>query len=175
LIAGLAWAPFWLGSNRLIAWGINAVIFPGLAGLYELSLLLRGAPHPVPIQRIRISVALFTAAVTWAILQNATWMPVGWHHPIWQLASDVLGRPVAGSISIDRSLTTIALIRLVTAASAFWMALQLSRDPARARLLIWSVVVISALYAAVGIFALGLRNLSVRSSCRRPSSIRIIM
>ena len=29
-IAGLAWCPFWFGSNVLLAWGINAVLFPGL-------------------------------------------------------------------------------------------------------------------------------------------------
>src|SRR5262249_56517423 len=54
----------------------------------------------------------------------------------------------------DRELTTLALLRLMTAASAFWLALQLSRDGARARLLIWSVVGISALYAAAGLYAL---------------------
>jgi hypothetical protein len=155
LVAALAWVPFWLGSNRLIAWGINAVLFPGLAALYELSLVVRGAPHPVAIQRIRLSVVLFAAVVIWVILQNVTWIPAGWQHPIWQLASDVLGRPVAGSISVDRSLTTVAVLRLTTAASVFWLTLQLSRDAARARLLIWSVAGISAVYAAVGIFALG--------------------
>src|SRR2546426_958645 len=72
-----------------------------------------------------------------------------------ELASEVLGRPVAGSISIDRDLTAIALLRLMTAASTFWVALQLCRDAARARLLIWCVVGISAAYAVVGLFALG--------------------
>ena len=75
--------------------------------------------------------------------------------PIWGLASDVLGWPVAGRISVDPELTTLALLRLLTAASTFWLALQLSRNATRARLLIWSVVGISACYAAVGIFALG--------------------
>jgi O-antigen ligase len=154
-IGGLAWVPFWLGSNRLIAWGVNAVLFPGLAALYELSLLQRGTPHPVPIKRIRFSAVLFAAVAVWILLQNVTWTPAAWQHPIWGLASDVLGWPVAGSISIDRDLTTIALLRLMTAASTFWLALQLSRDVARARLLIWSVVVISACYAALGLFALG--------------------
>jgi hypothetical protein len=30
-IAALAWTPFWYGSNDLVAWGANAVLFPGLA------------------------------------------------------------------------------------------------------------------------------------------------
>ena len=46
-IAGLAWCPFWFGSNVLLAWGINAVLFPGLVAIYELSLLIRGERHPV--------------------------------------------------------------------------------------------------------------------------------
>ncbi len=154
-ICGLAWVPYWLGSNRLIAWGINAALFSGLAALYELSLLLRGALHPVPIKRIRVAAVLFAFVVVWIVLQNVTWMAATLQHPIWQLASDVLSWPVAGSISVDRDLTAIALLRLLTAASTFWLALQLSRDATRARLLIWSVIGISACYAAVGLFALG--------------------
>ena len=154
-ICGLAWVPYWLGSNRLIAWGINAALFSGLAALYELSLLLRGALHPVPIKRIRVAAVLFAFVVAWIVLQNVTWMAATLQHPIWQLASDVLSWPVAGSISVDRDLTAIALLRLLTAASTFWLALQLSRDATRARLLIWSVIGISACYAVVGLFALG--------------------
>ena len=52
-IAGLAWCPFWFGSNVLLAWGINAVLFPGLVVIYELSLLIRGERHPVAIKQIK--------------------------------------------------------------------------------------------------------------------------
>ena len=54
-IAGIVWVPYWLGSNRLFPWGINAVIFPGLLACYELSLMIRGLPHPVPMRLIRAS------------------------------------------------------------------------------------------------------------------------
>jgi hypothetical protein len=153
-VGGLAWVPFWLGSDRLIPWGINAVVFPGLAAFFELSLIIRGAPHPVSIRCIRLSVILFVIATIWALVQNATWTPEGWHHPIWQLASETLGRKVPGSISVDRDLTTLALIRLMTAASVFWLALQLGRDAWRAQLLLWSVVGIGTFYATVGLYAL---------------------
>jgi O-antigen ligase len=95
------------------------------------------------------------AVVIWILVQNATWTPVGWHHPIWALAADALDQEVAGSISVDRELTTLALLRLVTAASIFWLALQLCRDAARAGALIWSVIGIGAIYAAVGLYAVG--------------------
>jgi O-antigen ligase len=152
-VGGLAWVPFWLGSDRLIPWGINAVVFAGLAAFYELSLIIRRVPHPVPIRCIRLSAILFVIATIWILIQNATWTPEGWHHPIWQLAAETLGRQIPGSISVDRDLTALALIRLMTAASVFWMALQLGRDAARALMMLWCVVGIGAIYAAVGLYA----------------------
>ena len=156
LIAGLAWCPFWFGSNVLLAWGINAVLFPGLVAIYELSLLIRGKRHPVAIKQIKVPAALFAAVVLWILIQNATWTPDWLHHPIWQMTADALDRPIAGSISVNRELTGLALLRLITAASVFWIALQLCRDASRANFLLWSVAAISCAYAAYGLFAFGL-------------------
>lgn len=155
-IAGLGWCPFWFGSNVLLAWGINAVLFPGLAIIYELSLLIRGERHPVGIRQIQLSAALFAAVVFWILIQNATWTPAWLHHPIWQMAAHALDKPIDGSISVDRDLTSLALLRLVTAASVFWIAIQLCRDASRANILLWSVVVLGCAYAAYGLFAFAL-------------------
>jgi O-antigen ligase/polysaccharide polymerase Wzy-like membrane protein len=155
-IAGLAWCPFWLGSNVLLAWGINAVLFPGLVVIYELSLLIRSKRHPVAIKQIKTPAALFAAVVLWILIQNATWTPDWLHHPIWQMTADALQRPIEGSISVNRELTSLALLRLITAASVFWIAIQLCRDDARAGFLLWSIAAISFAYAAYGIFAFGL-------------------
>ena len=35
-VAGLAWVPYWYGSNDYFAWGVNAVLFCGLAAIYEV-------------------------------------------------------------------------------------------------------------------------------------------
>jgi hypothetical protein len=156
LIAGLAWCPFWFGSNALLAWGVNAVLFPGLVATYELSLLIRGERHPVGIQHIKVPAALFAAVVLWILIQNATWTP-GWlHHPIWQMAADALDKPIDGSISVNRELTTLALLRLITAASVLWIAMQLCRDTSRANLLLCSVAALGCAYAAYGLFAFAL-------------------
>jgi O-Antigen ligase len=155
LVAGLAWCPFWFGSNEPLAWGINALLFPGLVVIYEISLLIRGERHPIAIKHIKAPAALFAAVLLWIFIQNATWTP-GWlHHPIWQMSADALERPVSGSISVDRDLTTLALLRLVTAASVLWIAMQLCRDAARAYLLLWSVAAIGCAYAGYGLFILG--------------------
>lgn len=155
-VAALAWCPFWFGSNVLVAWGINSILFPGLVAIYELSLLMRGKRHPVAIWQIRVPAALFAAVVLWILFQNATWTPNWVHHPIWQMATDALDRPIDGSISVDRELTRLAILRLLTAASVFWLALQLCRDPSRADLLLYAVAAIGCAYAAYGLFAIAL-------------------
>jgi O-antigen ligase len=155
-IAGLAWCPFWFGSNGLGAWGVNAVLFPGLVAIYELSLLIRGERHPVGIKHIKIPAALFAAVIVWILIQNATWTPAWLHHPIWQMAADALDKPIDGSISVNRELTTLALLRLITAASVFWIAIQLCRDASRANLLLWAVTALGCAYAAYGLFAFAL-------------------
>jgi hypothetical protein len=155
-IAGLAWCPFWFGSNALVAWGVNAVLFPGLAIIYELSLLIRGERHPVAIKQIKVPAALFGAVVLCILIQNATWTPIWLHHPIWQMAADALDKPIDGSISVNRDLTSLALLRLLTTASVFWIAMQLCRDVSRANFLLWSVAAITCVYAAYGLFAFAL-------------------
>jgi O-antigen ligase len=152
-IAGLAWVPFWFGSNDLIAWGINAVLFSGLAIIYEVSILIRGERHPLAIKELWIPAALFVGVVLWIGLQNATWTPSFMHHPIWGMAADTLDRPVAGSISVNRDLTTLALLRLVTAASVFWIAVQLCRDASRAIRLLYCIAIMGAIYAGYGLIS----------------------
>jgi O-antigen ligase len=152
-VAALAWCPFLFGSTVLLAWGINAVVFPGLVAIYEASLLIRGEPHPVAVKQIKLPAVLFSAVVLWVLIQNATWTPDWMHHPIWQMTADDLNKPVAGSISVDRDATSLALLRLVTAASAFWMALQLCRTASRANFLLKSIAAVSCAYAAYGLFA----------------------
>src|SRR5689334_14396563 len=91
LIAGLAWVPFWNGSNELIAWGLNAVLFAAVAFMYEGSLLIRGASHPVGIRNIALPAALFGLVLVWIYIQTITWRPHFWlSHPIWGMAADAL-------------------------------------------------------------------------------------
>src|SRR5215475_8553275 len=64
-IAGLAWCPFWFGSNVPFAWGVNAVLFPGLALFYEVSQLVRGGHRQAGIRGLKIPAALFLAVLAW--------------------------------------------------------------------------------------------------------------
>jgi O-antigen ligase len=74
------------------------------------------------------------------------------HSPIWGLAENALGLAVDGSITVNRDLSVQALVRLVTSASVFWLALQLGRDAARANLVIVGIAVFCVADAAYGLF-----------------------
>jgi len=154
LLASLAWVPFWYGSNDVIAWGINAILFPGLVVAYETSLLVRRKNHPIGVRELAIPAVLFMAVVAWIFIQILTWGSGLLANPIWTMAAEALGRTVERSVSVDRDLTNLALLRLLTAASAFWLALQLCRNSARALLLIGSIMGIGCAYAGYGLVAM---------------------
>lgn len=151
LIAGLAWAPFWLGSNRLFAWGVNGILFPALTALYEMNLLMTGKPHPVGLRRLPASALMFSAIVLWIAIQMSPMIPASVVHPIWGMAQEALGRSLDATISVDHGETYIALIRLLTSASLFWLALQFSRQSLRADLLLRAISLIVAAYSAYGL------------------------
>lgn len=151
LIAGLAWAPFWLGGDRLPAWGVNGLLFPALAILLEVKILLTGARHPISVRRIAGPAILFLATLAWIALQTMTELPASLAHPIWSMAGDLLERPIDGSISVNRGETSVGLIRLATAASVFWVTAQLTRAPLRARLLLLSIAGAVAAYSVYGL------------------------
>src|SRR5262249_14151811 len=75
---------------------------------------------------------------------------------IWQMTNIALHRTNEVSISVNQEQSSLALLRLITSASVFWIAIQLCRDAARADLLLRSIAAISCAYATYGIFAFGL-------------------
>lgn len=149
----LAQAPFWFGSNSPVSWGLNALAAGILVVGYELALFAGAKPHPVRIGRLAPEAAAFVLVVAWIAVQMSTWTPEAWHHPIWQMAAEALGTPIAGSITISPDLTFLALLRLMTAAAVFWLALQFGRDPLFAQRLVRAIAVIGVLYALYGVLS----------------------
>src|ERR1700694_5380858 len=77
-LLGLALCPFWIGSNTLGAWGVNAVYFSALLVMYELSLLAKGKSHPFPISWIKIPVICFALVAVWCVIQMSPYVPKSW-------------------------------------------------------------------------------------------------
>jgi len=152
-LALLAWVPFWFGSNSPVAWGANAVGFGALALLYELGLLATRRRHPLAARRVWFPVLAFLVVCFWSLLQLAPFLPVGYQHPIWQMAREALGREMQGAISVNRDDTAIALTRFGACGLCFWLAAQFCRSSARARKLTLALAAIGVAYALYGILA----------------------
>ncbi len=150
-LLALAWCPFYFGGNAPLAWGVNAILFPGLAAIYEASLIASGRRHAVSLRHVWKPAFLFAAVIAWTFVQNATWTPESWHHPVWSMASDALDRPLDGSISVNRDATSLAQIKLITSASVFWLSMQMCRQSRRADTFVNSIAAIAAVYAAYGL------------------------
>ena len=147
----LAWVPFWLGSNDVLAWSLNAALFGGLAALYHLTLLVKGQSLPVPLSRVWLPITLVTLVGIWTALQAVSWTPEAWHHPLWATVREALQGPAAGAVSLNREATTLALLRLLTAVAVFWLALQFGQNRGQARAFLYGIVVIGAIYAIYGL------------------------
>jgi O-antigen ligase len=153
LLAGLALCPFWIGSNTLGAWGVNAVYFSALLIAYELSLLMRRKAHPFPVDWIKIPVVCFALVAIWCAIQMSPYVPKHWSYPIWQITSEAIGQELPASISVNPDLTMLALVRLMTAASVFWLALQLGRNFERSAQILEAISIVGACYAAYGVIS----------------------
>ncbi|HSI39658.1 MAG TPA: O-antigen ligase family protein [Xanthobacteraceae bacterium] len=151
-LAALASLPFLLSRTPLLAWGINAAVFGTLVVAYEVGVVLQGRAHPVALGRIAGITGLFVLLVGWILAQIAVWTPAQFHHPLWGMAAQALGTEVAGRISLTPDEGLRALVRVLTVACAFWLALQLCRSSTRAQRLLWALVVIGLVYALFGIF-----------------------
>ncbi len=149
----LAWAPFWLGGNRPLAWMINSIGWSVLLLAYEGMLSVGRRSYPIPLSRMAFPVAAFCVMVIWGLVQSIPGVPAFMQNPIWGAAGEALRTPVAGAVSIDPDTTKLALLTLLPPIAAFWLALHLCRDGRRAHLLVLAVAGITGLYALYAIVA----------------------
>ena len=84
----------------------------------------------------------------WMLIQLLPLKVTGLANPIWESAASALGRPIAGSISIDPGDTVLSLARYISAAAIAFVAAAVAVDRRRAE---WILV---ALMAATTLIAL---------------------
>src|SRR6185437_6619726 len=123
----LAWAPFPLGSNRAWSWSLLSMLVVLCWVLWCASVWSRPQAIARFAQGIRIPMVLGALALLWGIVQALPIVPASWTHPVWQLASSVLGAPARGTISLDPWHTGTEVMKLAT----YGMTLLLVREFAR--------------------------------------------
>ncbi len=128
-----------------------AVVVAGLTGLWTAATVLGRAAPPVPPRKVWLPFALYFGVIAWMFVQTATWTPAAWHAPVWADAARVLGRPLAGRISVDPVAANAVAMRLLSYAAIFWLALQYGRSERDARRVLYAVAVAGAMYAVYGL------------------------
>ncbi|MCZ8108120.1 MAG: O-antigen ligase family protein [Burkholderiales bacterium] len=151
LIVLLALLPFGDAGRTVPSWAMNAVAFGTLLLLRELIALRPGAQPGVPIKRLLRPGALFIVVVLFCYLQTVA-VPAIVGHPVWTVAAETLGGAISARLSIDPDATSLATLRLITAACAFWIAAQLAAHVARALILLYAVVAIGTATTILGLW-----------------------
>ncbi len=149
LVLALASLPLADAGRSAGSWSIHALVFGVLVLAREAASLRSGAQPGVPVRRFLIPGALFLSVVLWSLVQS---LPVSGAagHPIWALAGETLGQDVEPRLTLDPDATRLAALRLVTLASAFWVAAQVAADPRRALIILACVVLVTVLASLYG-------------------------
>ncbi len=162
LTAAILVLPLPFGGNRPWASDLFGIISSLLLLVmaYDLARNPSLWPAGAPVKRLRASVLLMTAVVVWAFLQTQSWMPKGWHHPIWNSVQN-LPRAFPGSISIDPDQSTESMVRLLSYVACFFMAFIGGRDSDLAQKFLKAFAAAAVVYALYGLLmqATGLRKI----------------
>jgi hypothetical protein len=152
LLALVVLAPLPLGSNRPAAWSLLALAVAVILVGWALTVGIGRARAPVPLRRLWPVAVPFAIALLWAWVQTLAVVPTDWQHPLWAEAAHGLpGAKPAGAITLDVELTRTAIMRLLSYAGIFWLAVQLGRERSRAREGLIVVATAGILYAAYGL------------------------
>ena len=155
IVVGLS--SFWLGSNRPLAWSMNAVMVGGLLVFTCLALQLEARRHPaLMISKLSVPVVMFGLGLSWAGVQI---LPLGSSiagHPAWQVAGEALGRDIASSISINPSETVWSILRYLTAAAVLLSVYVLARSARNAQTILRVFIILTGLAALYGLTRLSL-------------------
>lgn len=156
-LVALGFVPLAFGANVPLAWGINAGVFGGLLVLFSLAQALSRNPPSLTAGRLAVPLITFGAVMLWIYVQGQTWTPAWMHAPEWARASDLLGEPLPGRISVNPGETHLGLLRLATATAVFLLALQLGADPQWAKRIVAAMAIAAAVQAtyALALAAMG--------------------
>ena len=126
-----------LVAVAVVLWGINVV--------------LGREPLAIGPRRIWPAIVAFSAALAVALLQLLPYPPDGLAHPLWAEAARALQSAPIPRVSLAPDDTYHGIVRLLTYAGVFWLALQAGRDPRRCETSLLVIICSIAAYATYGL------------------------
>jgi len=154
LLAAVCLSPLPFGAVQIGAWSLLAFVV-GLVTVCWAAAAALGAGPDVRVRRLTWPLVAFLLAVAWIVFQLSTLAPASWHHPIWAMAGEALGKPLAGRVAIDPEAGRFALIRLLSYAAIFWLAVQYGADATLGERALRILTVTGAVAAGVGLLIWG--------------------
>ncbi len=151
--------PLPLGSNRMWAASLVSVWLNMLLAMLVVAWMLQPKLLENPFTpSLRLCVMILALVLSWIFVQTSWLVPTDWQHPLWQEAErllrnqGLLKEPLQGAIVLDRSATSFYIVRFMSYAASFWLALLLAQDGRRAHLLLGVIIVTELLYAGYGFY-----------------------
>ena len=151
IVALLAFAPVPVASNRPFFWAINAMIVSGLTIAYLAALGGKPSRLRIPLNAMGAASFLFLATIVWMVIQIIPLPQSIASLPVWDEASNSLRADLPHTISVDPAATIGMIIRFVTYGLLFFLALQATANPSRARWMITAIFAITLIHAALAI------------------------
>ncbi len=149
-VALLAWVPLPIGGQPDWAASLAACLVAGLLLAWCVVAWRRSLQPQVPVV-LPMAALLLAGVSAWSLLQvTPGLLPEAWSHPIWERAA-AAGLDVEAVVSLNRSASGDALMRLLAACGMFLLAFLLAQREADARLLLVAILAIITGYAAFGL------------------------
>lgn len=150
-LAGVVLSPVWFGSNMPMIWAAHALLFGISLATYALAGVAAPRPLPVPLGWLKLPLAALAVVLAWAAIQTLPRVPAILQNPDWARVSQMLGKPVAGVISVHPDGGRMALLWAATATAVLFLAVQLGRDRARARVILYVFALTGGAIAVYGL------------------------
>ena len=151
LLGTVILSPVPFGSIYPWSYTLLAIIVAVLVSLWSLSLVFSGASPPVTIGMIWFPATMFGLVLVWIVIQGSSWVPDAWQNPAWRETAAVLGTDIQGYITVNPYATETTLMRLLSYAGIFWLALQFGRSSRRTKQVFYVVALAGLAYAAYGL------------------------
>lgn len=150
LLAVVLLSPLPYGANRPWSWSLCALLVALLAMAWAVRFFVqkRQTPFFRHFAAIGDAAVLFFAALAWACIQTTGY--ISGPHPLWQLQNELLSFS-AGAISLNPADTVTSIMRLLSYALVFWLALCYGQDSRKARTVFYGLMVAGFIYAVYGL------------------------